>query len=57
MSVVELGSAHNRAVKDGSLVKTFVGNGGIFEVCWNSKGDKVCAALAWGHNYIGIKYM
>lgn len=30
----------------GSLVKTYKGNGGIFEVCWNSKGDKVAACYA-----------
>merc|ERR1712032_1358196 len=24
------------SVKDGSLIKTYRGNGGIFEVCWNA---------------------
>jgi transducin (beta)-like 1 len=37
---------HIWAVKDGSLVKTFKGDGGIFEVCWNSKGDKVAACFS-----------
>ena len=31
----------HRSVKDGKLIKTFKGEGGIFEVCWNSRGDKV----------------
>eukprot|EP01097_Dermamoeba_algensis_P007853 TRINITY_DN5061_c0_g1_i1.p1 TRINITY_DN5061_c0_g1~~TRINITY_DN5061_c0_g1_i1.p1 ORF type:complete len:486 (-),score=50.70 TRINITY_DN5061_c0_g1_i1:255-1712(-) len=34
---------HIWSVKDGSLVKTYKGSGGIFEVCWNSTGDKVAA--------------
>jgi transducin (beta)-like 1 len=33
-------------VKDGSLVKSYKGNGGIFEVCWNTKGDKVAACFS-----------
>jgi len=37
---------HIWSVKDGSLVKTFRGSGGIFEVCWNNKGDKVAACFS-----------
>jgi len=37
---------HIWSVKDGSLVKTYKGNGGIFEVCWNNKGDKVAACFS-----------
>jgi len=37
---------HIWSVKDGSLVRTFKGNGGIFEVCWNAKGDKVAACFS-----------
>ena len=33
-------------VKDGSLVKTYRGQGGIFEVCWNAEGTKVAASFA-----------
>ena len=32
--------------KDGQLVKTFQGDGGIFEVCWNSDGTKVAASFS-----------
>jgi transducin (beta)-like 1 len=34
------------SVKDGKLVKSFRGSGGIFEVCWNSVGDKVAACFS-----------
>lgn len=37
---------HIWSVKDGSLVRTYKGTGGIFEVCWNSKGDKVAASFS-----------
>ena len=33
-------------VKDGSLVKTYRGGGGIFEVCWNAAGDKIAACFS-----------
>jgi len=32
--------------QDGSLVRTYKGNGGIFEVCWNKDGDKVAACFS-----------
>jgi len=37
---------HIWSVKDGSLIKTYRGSGGIFEVCWNNKGDKVAACFS-----------
>jgi transducin (beta)-like 1 len=33
-------------VADGSLVKTFEGDGGIFEVCWNNAGTRVAACFS-----------
>jgi transducin (beta)-like 1 len=40
------GCLHIWSVKDGSLVKTYRGSGGIFEVCWNREGDKVAACFS-----------
>jgi transducin (beta)-like 1 len=37
---------HIWSVRDGSLVRTYRGNGGIFEVCWNKDGDKVAACFS-----------
>ncbi|KAG0076868.1 hypothetical protein BGZ90_008076 [Linnemannia elongata] len=37
-------------VQDGALVKTYQGEGGIFEVDWNSTGDKLAACVANGTN-------
>jgi len=37
---------HIWSVKDGSLVKTYRGHGGIFEVCWNAEGTKVAACFS-----------
>jgi len=37
---------HIWSVKDGNLVKTYRGSGGIFEVCWNSTGDKVASCFS-----------
>jgi len=37
---------HIWSVKDGSLVKTYRGSGGIFEVCWNKDGDKVASCFS-----------
>ncbi|XP_050206443.1 WD40 repeat-containing protein HOS15 isoform X3 [Mercurialis annua] len=34
------------SLKDGKVVKTYTGNGGIFEVCWNKEGDKIAACFA-----------
>ena len=37
---------HIWSVKDGSLIKTYRGPGGIFDVCWNAAGDKVAAGFS-----------
>ncbi|KAK6160643.1 hypothetical protein DH2020_004024 [Rehmannia glutinosa] len=37
---------HIWSVKEAKIVKTFSGNGGIFEVCWNKEGDKIAACFA-----------
>ncbi|KAL9172326.1 hypothetical protein ABFS82_03G038400 [Erythranthe guttata] len=37
---------HVWSVKEAKIVKTFSGNGGIFEVCWNKEGDKIAACFA-----------
>ncbi|KAL2895107.1 WD40 repeat-containing protein HOS15 [Bienertia sinuspersici] len=34
------------SVKEGKIVKTYTGNGGVFEVCWNREGDKIAACFA-----------
>ena len=35
-----------RVAQDGSLIKTYRGQGGIFEVCWNAAGTKVAACFS-----------
>jgi transducin (beta)-like 1 len=37
---------HVWSVKDGSLIKTLRGPGGIFDVCWNATGDKIAAGFS-----------
>ncbi|GER36267.1 WD-40 repeat family protein, partial [Striga asiatica] len=37
---------HVWSVKEARIVKTFSGNGGIFEVCWNKEGNKIAACFA-----------
>lgn len=37
---------HIWSVKEAKIVRTFTGNGGIFEVCWNKEGDKIAACFA-----------
>jgi len=37
---------HIWSVKDGALIKTYRGQGGIFEVCWNAAGTKVAACFS-----------
>lgn len=37
---------HIWSVSDGKLVRTYKGNGGIFEVCWNKDGSKVAACFS-----------
>ncbi|XP_030486062.1 WD40 repeat-containing protein HOS15 isoform X1 [Cannabis sativa] len=39
-------SMHIWSLKDGKIVKTYTGNGGIFEVCWNKEGDKIASCFA-----------
>ncbi|KAA8522626.1 hypothetical protein F0562_013013 [Nyssa sinensis] len=39
-------SMHIWSLKEGKIVKTYSGNGGIFEVCWNKEGDKIAACFA-----------
>ncbi|XP_010550346.1 PREDICTED: F-box-like/WD repeat-containing protein TBL1XR1 [Tarenaya hassleriana] len=39
-------SMHVWSLKDGKIVKTYTGEGGIFEVCWNSDGSKIAACFA-----------
>ena len=34
------------AFQDGALIKTYRGQGGIFEVCWNGAGTKVAACFS-----------
>ncbi|KAJ4962880.1 hypothetical protein NE237_022819 [Protea cynaroides] len=34
------------STREGKLVRTYSGNGGIFEVCWNKEGDKIAACFA-----------
>ena len=33
-------------VRSGALIKTYKGEGGIFEVCWNADGTKVAACFS-----------
>lgn len=37
---------HIWSVKEGKIVKTYTGKGGIFEVNWNKDGDKVAACFS-----------
>ncbi|GMH06385.1 hypothetical protein Nepgr_008225 [Nepenthes gracilis] len=39
-------SLHVWSLKEGKIVKTYAGNGGIFEVCWNKEGDRIAACFA-----------
>ena len=32
---------HIWSTQSGQLIHSYKGTGGIFEVCWNSRGDKV----------------
>lgn len=36
-------SMHVWSLKESKIVKTYDGNGSIFEVCWNKEGDKIAA--------------
>nr|CAD1819467.1 unnamed protein product [Ananas comosus var. bracteatus] len=37
---------HIWSVKEGRILKTYRGGGGIFEVCWNKEGDKIAACFS-----------
>jgi len=37
---------HVWSVKDGTLLRSFHGGGGIYEVCWNKEGDKIAACFS-----------
>ena len=39
-------SMHIWSLKESKIVKTYTGNGGIFEVSWNKEGDKIAACFA-----------
>lgn len=39
---------HIWSTQSGELVHSYKGTGGIFEVCWNSRGDKVGASASDG---------
>ncbi|KAH0918335.1 hypothetical protein HID58_025995 [Brassica napus] len=39
-------SIHIWSLKEGKIVKTYTGAGGIFEVCWNKEGNKLAACFA-----------
>jgi transducin (beta)-like 1 len=33
-------------LQDGKVIKNYTGSGGIFEVSWNSQGDKLAACFS-----------
>lgn len=39
-------------VQNGALIHTYRGTGGIFEVCWNHRGDKVGASASDGSVFV-----
>ncbi|KAK4581793.1 hypothetical protein RGQ29_025090 [Quercus rubra] len=39
-------SMHIWSLKENKIVKTYTGNGGIFEVRWNKEVDKIAACFA-----------
>ena len=41
MNLYLIRCVHIWSTQNGQLVHSYKGTGGIFEVCWNSKGDKV----------------
>jgi len=43
---------HIWSTQTGQLVHSYKGTGGIFEVCWNSKGDKVGASASDGTVFV-----
>lgn len=49
---------HIWSTSNGQLINSYKGTGGIFEVCWNAKGDKVGASASDGSVsfFISINY-
>ncbi|GIY63402.1 hypothetical protein CDAR_308161 [Caerostris darwini] len=43
---------HIWSTQTGSLIHSYKGTGGIFEVCWNSRGDKVGASASDGSVFV-----
>lgn len=43
---------HIWSTQTGNLVHSYKGTGGIFEVCWNSRGDKVGASASDGSVFV-----
>jgi len=43
---------HIWSTQSGELVHSYKGTGGIFEVCWNSRGDKVGASASDGSVFV-----
>jgi len=43
---------HIWSTQSGQLVHSYRGTGGIFEVCWNSRGDKVGASASDGTVFV-----
>ncbi|KAL2499622.1 WD-40 repeat family protein [Abeliophyllum distichum] len=39
-------SLHIWSLKESKIIRTYTGNGSIFEVCWNKEGDKIAACYA-----------
>eukprot|EP01100_Stratorugosa_tubuloviscum_P012598 TRINITY_DN6020_c4_g1_i1.p1 TRINITY_DN6020_c4_g1~~TRINITY_DN6020_c4_g1_i1.p1 ORF type:complete len:438 (-),score=178.71 TRINITY_DN6020_c4_g1_i1:146-1459(-) len=47
---------HIWSVKDASLIKTFKGKGGIFDVSWNNTGDKIAACLGNSVSIVDFRF-
>ncbi|KAK4337239.1 hypothetical protein RND71_043544 [Anisodus tanguticus] len=45
-------AVHIWCTKNGKLINSYRGSGGIFEVCWNSRGDKVGASASDGSVFV-----
>merc|ERR1711863_254330 len=43
---------HIWSTQSGQLIHSYKGTGGIFEVCWNSRGDKVGASASDGTVFV-----
>ncbi|CAG2109889.1 unnamed protein product, partial [Medioppia subpectinata] len=43
---------HIWSTQSGQLVHSYKGTGGIFEVCWNARGDKVGASASDGSVFV-----